>query len=34
MVSMMVRFAFCGIGSCKEKILVSDVVCGLIVALE
>ena len=30
MVSMMVCFAFCGTGSCNEKILVSDVVRGLI----
>ena len=37
MVSMMFSlfcFAFCGTGSCNEKILVSDVVHGLIAALE
>ena len=34
MVSMLVCFAFCGTGSCNEKILVSDVLRGLIVALE
>ena len=34
MVSMMVCFAFCGTGSCNEKILVSDVVRGLIVAIK
>ena len=34
MVSMMVCFAFCGTGSCNEKIFVSDVVPGLIAALK
>ena len=34
MVSMMVCFTYCVTGSCNEKILVSDVVRGLIAALE
>ena len=34
MVSLTVCFAFCVTGNCNEKTLVSDVVRGLIAALE
>ena len=34
MVSIKVYFAFCVTGDCNEKTLVSDVVRGLIAALE